>query len=79
MSQSAVAGSLALMLPLGLISAFSPEGRGGDVWGVWFSVTLMFWGLALPMTAAPTAATAAAPPAPPRRTSCRQSPFTPGT
>ncbi|GAA1107239.1 hypothetical protein [Nocardiopsis composta] len=41
-----------LVLPLGLIAAVSPEGRGGDVWGVWFGVTLMFWGIFHPMGAA---------------------------
>ncbi|MBB6174717.1 ABC-2 type transport system permease protein [Nocardiopsis mwathae] len=43
---------LILILPLGLIAAVSPEGRAGDVWGIWFSVTLMFWGLSMPMGAA---------------------------
>jgi ABC-2 type transport system permease protein len=41
-----------LILPLGLVAAASPEGRGGDVWGIWFSVTLLFWGMFLPMGAA---------------------------
>ncbi|WP_017576968.1 ABC transporter permease [Nocardiopsis kunsanensis] len=41
-----------LILPLGLIAAFSPEGQAGDVWGIWFSVTLLFWGMFLPMGAA---------------------------
>lgn len=41
-----------LILPLGVIAALSPEGRGGDVWGIWFSVTLLFWGMFLPMGAA---------------------------
>ncbi|PSL00228.1 ABC-2 type transport system permease protein [Murinocardiopsis flavida] len=49
---------LALILPLGVIAAVSPEGRGGDVWGIWFSVTLMFWGILLPMGAALYAAMA---------------------
>ncbi|MFW5417297.1 hypothetical protein J0910_11855 [Nocardiopsis sp. CNT-189] len=40
---------LVLVMPLGLIAAFSPEGKGGDVWGVWFSVTLLFWGVFQPM------------------------------
>ena len=41
-----------LVLPLGAIAALSPEGRGGDVWGIWFGVTLLFWGMFLPMGAA---------------------------
>lgn len=41
-----------LVLPLGVIAALSPEGRGGDVWGIWFGVTLLFWGMFLPMAAA---------------------------
>ncbi|MDA2814523.1 hypothetical protein O4J56_28020 [Nocardiopsis sp. RSe5-2] len=42
----------ALVLPLGVVAALSPEGLAGDVWGVWSGVTLMFWGLFLPMGAA---------------------------
>ncbi|PWV48525.1 hypothetical protein [Nocardiopsis sp. L17-MgMaSL7] len=41
-----------LVLPLGVVATLSPEGRSGDVWGIWFSVTLLFWGMFLPMAAA---------------------------
>ncbi|WP_017591107.1 ABC-2 family transporter permease [Nocardiopsis potens] len=45
-----------LVLPLGLISAASPEGRAGALWQVWFGVVLMFWGTVQPMAAAVYAA-----------------------
>lgn len=42
----------ALILPLGLVSAFAPEARENAVWEVWLRVVLMFWGILLPMGAA---------------------------
>ncbi|ASU83345.1 hypothetical protein CDO52_11660 [Nocardiopsis gilva YIM 90087] len=42
----------ALVLPLGVIAAFSPEGQNGDVWKIWLNVVLMFWGILAPMAAA---------------------------
>ncbi|QVQ54551.1 hypothetical protein J4H86_13330 [Spiractinospora alimapuensis] len=42
----------ALILPLGLVSAFAPEARENAVWEIWLRVVLMFWGILLPMGAA---------------------------
>lgn len=41
-----------LILPLGLITAFSPEAQAGRAWDTWIQVVLMFWGVLLPMSAA---------------------------
>lgn len=42
---------VALILPLGIITVFSPEAQAGRTWQTWLQVVLMFWGVLLPMSA----------------------------
>lgn len=46
---------VAIAVPLYLGSLFSPEGASGQTWQVFSNVTLEFWGVLVPMTAALTA------------------------
>lgn len=41
-----------LILPMGIITVFSPEAQAGRAAETWSQVVLMFWGVLLPMSAA---------------------------